>query len=216
MPKATPIIEAGLDKLEEYRSRADLVPTYILAMGNGVISSSLLQHWPILFHCKLSIPLWSLSGTVKMNQRKCKQRRTFCVRYDLHNLSWMCLIIMLSYYHITWTPSIHLPGPNWDRTSCGQTTFSVWVYNLLAYRRSLTAEVDAYLLDSQVGTSILNFWQVRSHVFFVMSNLTSVAGKSASVSHNFCPCNGHSSNSRFSSTMWESLLLRKRDDNRTT
>ena len=44
MPKATPIIEAGLDKLEEYRSRADLVPPYVLAMGNGVISSLLLQH----------------------------------------------------------------------------------------------------------------------------------------------------------------------------
>jgi hypothetical protein len=44
MPEATPIIDAGLDKLEEYRSRADLVPAYVLAMGNGATSSSLLQH----------------------------------------------------------------------------------------------------------------------------------------------------------------------------
>jgi hypothetical protein len=34
MPEAAQIIEAGLEKLEEYRARADLVPAYILAMGN--------------------------------------------------------------------------------------------------------------------------------------------------------------------------------------
>jgi hypothetical protein len=37
------------------------------------------------------------------------------------------------------------------------------VNNPLAYRRSLATEVDVYLLDSQVGTSCLNFWQVSSH-----------------------------------------------------
>jgi hypothetical protein len=92
------------------------------------------------------------------------------------------------------------PEPRQDIT-WADDILGLGVNNLLAYRRSLTAEVDAYLLDSQVGTSILNFWQVRSRVFFVMSNLTSVAGKSASVSHNFRPCNGHSSDSRFGSTM---------------
>lgn len=34
MPDAAPIIDAGLSKLEEYRSRADLVPAYVVAMGN--------------------------------------------------------------------------------------------------------------------------------------------------------------------------------------
>lgn len=44
--------------------------------------------------------------------------------------------------------------------------------NPLAYRRSLAAEVDAYLLDSQVGTSILNFWQVSSLFFcYVQSDI---------------------------------------------
>jgi hypothetical protein len=33
MPDAAPIIDAGLDKLEEYRERADLVPAFVLAMG---------------------------------------------------------------------------------------------------------------------------------------------------------------------------------------
>ena len=30
----------------------------------------------------------------------------------------------------------------------------------LAHGRSLVAEVDAYLLDAQAGTSSVNFWQV--------------------------------------------------------
>ena len=33
MPDAAPIIDARLDKLEEYCERADLVPVYVLAMG---------------------------------------------------------------------------------------------------------------------------------------------------------------------------------------
>jgi hypothetical protein len=32
-----------------------------------------------------------------------------------------------------------------------------------ATRRSLAAEVDAYLLDSQIGTSCLSYWQVRAY-----------------------------------------------------
>jgi hypothetical protein len=35
MPDAAPIIDAGLSKLEEYHSRADLVPAYVVAMGNN-------------------------------------------------------------------------------------------------------------------------------------------------------------------------------------
>ena len=37
MPEAAPIIDAGLSKLEEYRNRADLVPAYVIAMGNDSI-----------------------------------------------------------------------------------------------------------------------------------------------------------------------------------
>jgi hypothetical protein len=37
MPEATLIIDAGLSKLEEYRSRADLVPAYVVAMGNSSV-----------------------------------------------------------------------------------------------------------------------------------------------------------------------------------
>ena len=36
MPEAAPIIDVGLSKLEEYRSRADLVPAYVVAMGNSL------------------------------------------------------------------------------------------------------------------------------------------------------------------------------------
>ena len=32
-PEAVHIIQAGIDKLEEYRDHADLVPAYVLAMG---------------------------------------------------------------------------------------------------------------------------------------------------------------------------------------
>ena len=41
MPDTTSIIDAGLDKLEEYRERADLVPALVLAMGKHIILSSL-------------------------------------------------------------------------------------------------------------------------------------------------------------------------------
>jgi hypothetical protein len=39
MPHAAPIIDAGLDKLEEYRERAGLVPAFVLAMGKRNILS---------------------------------------------------------------------------------------------------------------------------------------------------------------------------------
>ena len=41
MPEAAPIINAGLDKLEEYCERADLVPAYVLAMGKYRFSLAL-------------------------------------------------------------------------------------------------------------------------------------------------------------------------------
>lgn len=43
MPEVASIIDAGLDKLEEYRERADLVPAFVLAMGkrNNLSSPSL-------------------------------------------------------------------------------------------------------------------------------------------------------------------------------
>jgi hypothetical protein len=40
MPDAVPIIDASFNKLDEYRSRADLVPAYIVAMGNHSIPNS--------------------------------------------------------------------------------------------------------------------------------------------------------------------------------
>ncbi len=40
MPEAAHIIDASLIKLEEYRSRADLVPAYVVAMGNVSIPNS--------------------------------------------------------------------------------------------------------------------------------------------------------------------------------
>ena len=37
MPKVYSIIRAGLEKLESYRVRMDLVPAYVLAMGKHYI-----------------------------------------------------------------------------------------------------------------------------------------------------------------------------------
>lgn len=43
MPDVAHIIDAGLKKLDEYRERADLVPTYVGAMSmHNVLSLSLL------------------------------------------------------------------------------------------------------------------------------------------------------------------------------
>lgn len=36
-PQTLTIIQAGLDKLEEYRNRADLTPAYILAMSMHLV-----------------------------------------------------------------------------------------------------------------------------------------------------------------------------------
>jgi len=41
----------------------------------------------------------------------------------------------------------------------------------LTYRRSLAAEVDAYLLDSQVGTSCLHFWQVNPLFWLICKSI---------------------------------------------
>jgi hypothetical protein len=41
----------------------------------------------------------------------------------------------------------------------------------LTYWRSLAVEVNAYLLDSQVGTSYLNLWQVHSHFLIVCRSM---------------------------------------------
>ena len=37
MPEVAPIIDAGLSKLDEYRSWADLVPAYVVAMGKSSV-----------------------------------------------------------------------------------------------------------------------------------------------------------------------------------
>ena len=39
MPDVASIINVGLDKLEEYCERADLVPTFVLAMGKHNVLS---------------------------------------------------------------------------------------------------------------------------------------------------------------------------------
>jgi hypothetical protein len=43
IPGVSQIIDKGLDKLEEYRARADMVPAYILAMGEDT-SMSILSY----------------------------------------------------------------------------------------------------------------------------------------------------------------------------
>ena len=40
MPDVASIINVGLDKLEEYRERADLVPAFVLAMGKHNVLST--------------------------------------------------------------------------------------------------------------------------------------------------------------------------------
>lgn len=47
MPDVTSIIDAGLDKLEEYRERADVVPAFVLAMGKHIF---FVFHLPLLTH----------------------------------------------------------------------------------------------------------------------------------------------------------------------
>jgi hypothetical protein len=88
--------------------------------------------------------------------------------------------------------------------------------NPLAYQRSIAAEVDAYLLDSQVSTSCLNFWQVGLRAHHLRFSLILAIGKSTSVSYHFCPCNGCSSHSRLCSPMREGLLFRQGDNYCTT
>jgi hypothetical protein len=43
IPSVSQIIDKGLDKLEEYRTRAEMVPAYILAMGEDT-SISILSY----------------------------------------------------------------------------------------------------------------------------------------------------------------------------
>jgi hypothetical protein len=38
IPEAARIIDRGLSKLEEYHSRANLVPAYVVAMGNHLLT----------------------------------------------------------------------------------------------------------------------------------------------------------------------------------
>jgi hypothetical protein len=45
IPGVSQIIDKGLDKLEEYRARADMVPAYILAMGEDTSMSILSYDW---------------------------------------------------------------------------------------------------------------------------------------------------------------------------
>jgi hypothetical protein len=40
-PEATEIIDAGLEKLDVYRQRAELVPAYVLAMSKWLLCSVL-------------------------------------------------------------------------------------------------------------------------------------------------------------------------------
>src|SRR5262245_54525648 len=49
------------------------------------------------------------------------------------------------------------------------------------YERPLTAEVDAYLLDSQFSTTTLNFWQVRGHYIVVFVTYQSMYRKTSFV-----------------------------------
>ena len=46
-PTTSPIVQEGLDKLEVYRNRADIVPVYVLAMGVLYLSFML----PMVYGC---------------------------------------------------------------------------------------------------------------------------------------------------------------------
>jgi hypothetical protein len=88
---------------------------------------------------------------------------------------------------------------------------SAWANDILglntcsshADERPLAAEVDAYLLDSQLSTTALNFWQVCRHyiVLFMMTYQITGIGKSASFSNCFCLRHGHSTYSSISCTL---------------
>jgi hypothetical protein len=55
-PATSAIVQEGLDKLEVYRNRADLVPAYVLAMGALYLS----------FHAAYS--LWTLTSDQPFNE----------------------------------------------------------------------------------------------------------------------------------------------------
>jgi hypothetical protein len=94
----------------------------------------LLESWPSAIF-KLLILLWNPSGTINMNQRKCKQWRTSsCVRYTYCNflalqvINW--LVIPSSYNRIVPTLSIPLPGPKNQQGKMphGLMRFLDWVW----------------------------------------------------------------------------------------
>src|SRR5262245_28416962 len=58
MPNTAPIIDAGLQKLEEYRERADLVPAFVLAMGK--------HHFIFLFDSLNTDELLVINPTIKL------------------------------------------------------------------------------------------------------------------------------------------------------
>jgi hypothetical protein len=155
-----------------------------------------------------------------MNQSQCKKRRSFsCIRYDYY-----IIFTLLAHNHTKLRPyctnAIDTPArpqaPTRRDAMWADDILGLGTNNPLAYQRSIAAEVDAYLLDSQVSTSCLNFWQVSLHAHHLRFNLILVIGKSTSVSYHFHPCNGRSSHSRLCSPMREGLLFGQGDNYCTT
>lgn len=83
-------------------------------------------------------------------------------------------------------------------------------------QRTLAAEVELYLHDTQTAESLLTFWQVGKiwSILFVFPDLT-FTGKPTSISNTFCSCHGHIANSRVSCPLWASIFIKQGDNDIT-
>lgn len=209
-PETRDIVEAAIDKLDDYLSRTGLTPAYTVAMSmffliHHDIELKLPHHTVLNPGIKLTWHREHVS-TSELNNAKCVFINEV---FYLHVLHCSCRVLMpksiwqLCQYHderlqiergtgtTRDSQSTRAPPPRTParaRTACGHpqtprlaatnaAPTAQWADKLFARMttnsstpanasdsglRSLESEVDAYLLDSQTGTSVIGYWQVQA------------------------------------------------------
>ena len=61
-PETAYVVQPGLDKSEEYQSRTELVPVYVLAMGMSSIAVIVIHSYIVKFSCQSFPETGLLSG----------------------------------------------------------------------------------------------------------------------------------------------------------
>lgn len=167
-PEIAHIIVAGLDKLEDYRDRTELVPAYILAMGKR---HSLVCYIMLRLYISLAVnPAMKFEWFRQHMPEKVQSAKDLFIREVNTAFTSYMFFSFIDPLHLHQLYSYQTEVHNTPaRSQCDDTTWADDILGLNHSRipmhcRTLEAEVDAYLLDSQVGTSCVNFWQVCLYI----------------------------------------------------